>query len=82
MTELMAYMDPGAPTFTLCRRAIGEAGEPLLEAAKQAGVVRDDVEFMDVVRMIGGIATIPNAEPGQIERILTVALDGLRRPSP
>ena len=35
-------------------------------------------EFMDVMRMIGGIATIPNAEPGQVDRILAVALDGLR----
>ena len=79
MTELMGYMDGDAPVFTHCRRAIGEAGEPLLEAAKSAGVVRDDVQFMDVVRMIGGIATIPHAEPGQVDRILAVALDGLRR---
>jgi hypothetical protein len=40
--------------------------------------VRPDVNFMDVVRMIGGIAMFPNAEPGQIDRILAVALDGLR----
>jgi AcrR family transcriptional regulator len=79
MTELMGYMDSDAPVFTHCRRAIGEAGEPLLETAKRSGAVRDDVEFMDVVRMIGGIATIPNPEPGQIDRILAVALDGLRR---
>jgi AcrR family transcriptional regulator len=79
MTELMAYMDGNAPVFTLCRRAIGEAGEPLLAAAKRSGAVRDDVEFMDIVRMVGGIANIPNAEPGQVDRILAVALDGLRR---
>jgi hypothetical protein len=40
--------------------------------------VRPDVAFMDVVRMVGGIATMANAEPGQVERILDVALDGLR----
>jgi AcrR family transcriptional regulator len=79
MSELMAYMDGNAPVFTLCRRAIGEAGEPLLEAAKRSGAVRDDVEFMDVVRMVGGIVNIPNPEPGQVDRILAVALDGLRR---
>jgi hypothetical protein len=28
--------------------------------------------------MVAGIATIRNAEPGQIERILELALDGLR----
>jgi hypothetical protein len=33
---------------------------------------------MDVVRMVGGIATMANAEPDQVDRILDVALDGLR----
>jgi transcriptional regulator SbtR-like protein len=75
----MEYMDGSAPVFTHCRRAIGEAGEPLLEAAQRAGAVREDAQFMDIVRMVGGIATIPNAEPGQVDRILAVALDGLRR---
>jgi hypothetical protein len=36
------------------------------------------VQFMDAVRMVGGIATMPNAEADQIDRILAVALDGLR----
>ena len=76
--ELMAYMDEGSEVFLQCRHAIKAAGEPLLEAAQRSGDVRPDVRFMDVVRMIGGIATIPNAEPGQVDRILAVALDGLR----
>jgi AcrR family transcriptional regulator len=79
MSELMKYMDDSAPVFAHCRRAIAEAGEPLLEAAQQAGVVREDARFMDIVRMVGGISTIPNAEPGQVDRILDVALDGLRQ---
>jgi AcrR family transcriptional regulator len=76
--ELMAYMDEGSEVFVQCRQAIKAAGTPLLEAAQRSGDVRPDVRFMDVVRMIGGIATIPNAEPGQVDRILAVALDGLR----
>ena len=76
--ELMAYMDEGSAMFLQCRHAIKDAGTPLLEAAQRSGDVRADVRIMDVVRMIGGIATIPNAEPGQIDRILAVALDGLR----
>jgi len=79
MAELMAYFDGDAPVFTHCRQAIGDAGAPLLAAAQRAGVVREDIVFMDMVRMVGGIATIPNAEPGQVDRILAVALDGLRR---
>lgn len=76
--EMMAYMAEGSEVFTQCKQAIREAGEPLLAAAQASGDVRDDVQFMDMVRMVGGIATIANPEPGQVERILAVALDGLR----
>jgi AcrR family transcriptional regulator len=76
--ELMAYMEEGSEVFLHCRHAIKASGAPLLDAAQRSGDVRPDVRFMDVVRMIGGIATIHNAEPGQVDRILAVALDGLR----
>jgi AcrR family transcriptional regulator len=76
--ELMAYMDKDAEMFTQCRGSLLAAGAPLLEAAEKAGVVRPGLEVMDVMRMVGGIANIPNAEPGQVDRILDVALDGLR----
>jgi len=76
--ELLETMDHDAEVFTACRGAISSAGGMLLGRAQEAGVVRDDVAFMDVGRMVGGIAAIPTAEPGQIDRILDVALDGLR----
>lgn len=78
MNELMPYMGANSPTFQYCREEIRDAGAPLLEAAQASGDVREDVQFMDAVRMVGGIATMPNADPEQIDRILTVALDGLR----
>ena len=40
--------------------------------------MRADTTFDEVIQMVGGIAKIPGAEPEQIERILDVALDGLR----
>ena len=54
------------------------AGEPLLERAQEAGVVRADTDLAEVIQMVGGIAKIPSSEPGQIEHILEIALDGLR----
>jgi AcrR family transcriptional regulator len=78
MNELIPYMGADSPTFRYCRGEIKGAGEPLLDAAQASGDARDDVEFMDVVRMVGGIATMANAEPDQVDRILDVALDGLR----
>jgi len=76
--EMMATMDKEDQVFVACRTALTEAGEGLLGRAQDAGAVRRDTSFMDVGRMVGGIASIPAADPGQIDRILDVALDGLR----
>jgi AcrR family transcriptional regulator len=75
--ELLDYLDKDAPLFVTCRGLLG-AGEPLLKRAQDAGVVRKDVEFWDVMHMLGGIAKMPFADPEQVERIIRVALDGLR----
>ena len=76
--ELLAYMDQDAVVFASCRTAVTDAGERLLRRAQEAGVARPDTNFSDVGRMISGIAAIRNAEPDEIERILELALDGLR----
>jgi AcrR family transcriptional regulator len=81
--ELLNYLERDAPLFQLCRTSLYAAGGPLLERAQQAGVVRPDVEFPEVMQMVMGIAKIPASDPGQIEHILRIALDGLRyRPEP
>jgi AcrR family transcriptional regulator len=80
--ELIAYVDKDAEVFRSCGEAITAAGESLLGRAQRAGVARPDASFTDVGRMVGGIAAIRAADPEQIERILDLALDGLRyRPS-
>jgi hypothetical protein len=67
-----------APLFQTCRACLFAAGEPLLKRAQDAGVVRRDVVFSDVLHMVAGIGKIPTADPKQIEHIVRVALDGLR----
>ena len=76
--ELLNYLDQDAPLFQVCRTSLFEAGEPLLKRAQTAGVVRPDVTIAEVIQMVVGIAKIPAGEPGQIEHILRIALDGLR----
>ncbi|MGD0198750.1 MAG: helix-turn-helix domain-containing protein [Solirubrobacteraceae bacterium] len=76
--ELLAYLDRDAAVFVSCRGALYAAGEPLLQRAQEAGVVRPDTSFNDVVLTVSAIAKLPTDDPGQIERILGVALDGLR----
>jgi AcrR family transcriptional regulator len=78
MEELLTYTDAESEVLAGCRSAISDAGEPLLRRAQEAGVARPDVAFLDVARMIGGIAVIKNADPDQIERIFDIAVDGLR----
>jgi AcrR family transcriptional regulator len=76
--ELLAVTGADSEVLASCRTAISAAGGPLLERAQRAGVARPDTTFLDVGRMVGGIAVIRGADPGQIERILELALDGLR----
>jgi AcrR family transcriptional regulator len=76
--ELFAVADRDSDVFRTCRVAFYEAGEPLLRRAQEAGTVRRDISVDDVVKMFGGIAKIQGADPATIERILSVALDGLR----
>lgn len=80
--ELLDYVDREAPFFMSCRMAMYDAGAPLLARAQEAGVVRTDVQLPEVIQLVGGIAKIHGAEPEQIERILNVALDGLRYQAP
>lgn len=76
--ELLNYLEPDAPLFNVCRGTLFAAGEPLLKRAQEAGVVRSDVSIGDVIQMVVGIAKIPASEPAQVERLVRVALDGLR----
>jgi AcrR family transcriptional regulator len=80
--ELLEYLDRDAPLFKTCRVSLMNAGQPLLERAQKARVVRADASLWDIIQMVGGIAKIPGAEPEQIEHILAIALDGLRYRAP
>jgi hypothetical protein len=64
--------------FRQCHDAIFQAGNPLLKQAQAAGAVRPDVEFRDVIRLIGGVTTMKNTGPADVRRVLALALDGLR----
>jgi AcrR family transcriptional regulator len=76
--ELFAVADRDAAVFAGCRAMLHAAGEPLLRRAQEAGAVRPDVTIDEVVRMVGGIAKIPADDPADVQRVLAVALDGLR----
>jgi AcrR family transcriptional regulator len=64
--------------FRSCRTAMYEAGEPLLERAQKAGVVRADASFDDLLRLVTGITSAGFVDEAQRTRVLAFALDGLR----
>ncbi|MEE6262467.1 TetR/AcrR family transcriptional regulator [Plantactinospora sonchi] len=64
--------------FRNCRGMIYAAGAPLLERAQEAGAVRADASFDDTLRMISGLTAVQYTDPEQRDRVLRIALDGLR----
>lgn len=76
--ELLNYLERDAPLFRSCRASLFAAGEPLLKRAQEAGAVRPDVTFADVMQMVMGIGKVPTADRTQTERLLRIAFDGLR----
>jgi AcrR family transcriptional regulator len=76
--ELLNYLDRDAALFQVCRTSLYDAGGPLLKRAQEAGAVRSDVDFPEVMQMLMGIAKIPVSDPSQTAHILRIALDGLR----
>jgi AcrR family transcriptional regulator len=76
--ELWNYLDRDAEVFRGCRTALFAAGEPLLERAQEAGAVRPDANLDDILQIVGGIGKNPTTPPEQMERVLDIALDGLR----
>lgn len=78
LNEALMETDPNSNVLLTCRTAIVGAGTALVERAQEAGVVRNDTTFPDIVRMVGAIAMVPTEDLEQKDRLLELALDGLR----
>jgi AcrR family transcriptional regulator len=76
-SELLKHTDRADPVFDSNRARVVAAGEPLLAAAQEAGEVRRDLAFDQVLDMFHAIATI-DGDARYVEPILQAALDGLR----
>ena len=63
--------------ITSCWMTMRETTERLLVRAQQAGVIRDDVTAMDVMRLVHGVAVSSEKDPGRTDFLLSVMLDGL-----
>ena len=75
--EMLGTIGSDAEVFRTCRVAISTAGATLLARAQASGDARADASFIDIGRLLGGIASI-DSNPEQIDRILEIVIDGLR----
>ena len=64
--------------FRTAREAMYAAGTPLFERAQEAGEARKDVDFDDVLRMVSGLTGAVFVDESQRERVLQIALEGVR----
>ncbi|MEU6591120.1 helix-turn-helix domain-containing protein [Streptomyces sp. NPDC046881] len=71
-------LDGQSDIFQSCRDSMYAAGGPLLERAQRAGVARTDMEFGDLLRMVAGITATAFENDAQRDRVLAIALDGVR----
>jgi AcrR family transcriptional regulator len=70
-------IDHDSDAYRASTQALYEAGGPLLERAQQAGLMRDDVDIDDVMRLVMAFTVVNFASPEQRDRMLGVAFDGL-----
>jgi hypothetical protein len=75
--ELLASVDPDAPVFETGYTQVHDAGRPLLEAAQEAGEIRDDLTLEQILGLVGAVGKIPGS-PEHRGPILEAALDSLR----
>jgi AcrR family transcriptional regulator len=71
-------IDRDSEMFHAGRDALRAAGEPLLSRAQAAGEVRPDASLEDILRMVIGITRGLFEDEAQLERVLAMALDGVR----
>ena len=84
MGPLTAATGKDSGLFTSCRTTIMSTAGRLVERAQAAGAIRGDVDVNDVVRLASVIAhagELTREGSGLSERLLTIAIDGLRSPS-
>lgn len=64
-----------------CWGAMNDAAERLMTRAQEAGMLRDDIKPIDVLRLVHGVVIATERAPEETDRLLGLMLDGLRAPS-
>lgn len=77
--ELVDALGKDSEFFATCKTSLQSTASLLFTRAQEAGVIRHDVDPMEVLKLIGGMAHNSNTAPDETYRMLALVLDGLRR---
>ncbi|MGN6425660.1 MAG: TetR/AcrR family transcriptional regulator [Leifsonia sp.] len=75
---LLEGLNKDSAVMLSCRTSLYDAGEPLVRRAQEAGELREDATIGDVIRMVSGIAGVAFDDDEQRDRVIAMAIDGLR----
>jgi AcrR family transcriptional regulator len=73
---ILEVLNRDSDMFKASRGAMYAAGEPLLARAQESGDARPDLTFPDLLQLVIGLAGA--TDDAQRERLLAIALDGVR----
>jgi AcrR family transcriptional regulator len=76
--ELVTTLGKESEFFTACKTTIVDTATLFFARAREAGEVRRDVDILDVLRLVSGIAHTTKDDPEQAKRMLDLILAGLR----
>jgi AcrR family transcriptional regulator len=81
---LIATLGRDSELISSCSQVMRATAQQLLDRAQQAGVVRQDITSMDVMRLVHGVVLASEQAPDQTSRLLSLMFDGLaaRPPEP
>jgi len=79
---LLEGLNKDSPVLLSCRTSLYDAGDPLVRRAQEAGELRPDASIGDVIRMVSGIAGVAFDDDEQRDRVVAMAIDGLRARPP
>ncbi len=81
LSELQQAFEKNPALRSHCRELINGAFDLVIERAKGAGVIRDDVDGSDVTALVAPVCTNPAIPAEKVERMMSMILDGLRYPA-
>ena len=81
LSELQQAFEKNPAMRSHARDLIDSAFDLVIDRAKEAGVIRGDVDGRDVTQLVSPVCTNPSNSVEKSERLVSMVLDGLRYPA-